>query len=341
MKLRIRDVAKKLCALILVISVTGFLSSAAFSYAGNDKKTDKEENKQTVYVMQKPDGKEYKRIVSEKNKLHYKGYEDEELPVSMKVSYFLNKMLVEANDLIGESGNLIIHIEYKNNIKNGNVHVPFLAVTSLILDGDRFSNVKVYGGKVIDDGNRKIVTGFATPGMTESIGLAGSGVMFPEQVNITAKVKDFELGEIYSYISADPFKGIDMSKVNSLGDLQGKISQMQGGTAQLLKGSAQIAKGNAAVAKGAGKFTEVSRRISRMTKLLSKGNGAIKKNIPTLAGSIGKLQEGSKSLSEGNAGMAEGLKKLYGTAPETSTASSRSEERRVGKECRSRWSPYH
>ena len=91
----------------------------------------------------------------------------------MKVSYFLNKMPVEANDLIGESGNLIIHIEYKNNIKNGNVHVPFLAVTSLILDGDRFSNVKVYGGKVIDDGNRKIVTGFAAPGMTESIGLAG------------------------------------------------------------------------------------------------------------------------------------------------------------------------
>ena len=322
MKLRIGDFVKKFGIILLIVSVVSFFGGADFSHGGSGKSADKEENKQTVYVMQKPDGKEYKRIVSQKNKLHYRGYEDEKLPVSMKVSYFLNKMPVEANDLIGESGDLIIHIEYKNNIKSGNVYVPFLAITSLVLDSDKFSNVKVYAGKVIDDGSRKIVTGFATPGMTESIGLAGSGVKFPEEVNILAKVKDFEMGEIYSYISADPFKNIDMSKVGSLDGLEAKISQMREGTSRLLKGSCQLAKGNAAIAKGAGKLTEVSKKISKMTKLLSDGNAAIKKNIPTLASSIGKLQEGSKNLADGNEGMSEGLKKLYGAAPGNSSPGS-------------------
>ena len=32
---------------------------------------------------------------------------------------------------------------------------------------------------------------------------------------------------------------------------------------------------------------------------------------------------------------------LYNTKPGVSRGTTRSEERRVGKECRSRWSPYH
>ena len=35
------------------------------------------------------------------------------------------------------------------------------------------------------------------------------------------------------------------------------------------------------------------------------------------------------------------IKKLAGQIPETGEYTDRSEERRVGKECRSRWSPYH
>src|SRR2546422_4214901 len=44
----------------------------------------------------------------------------------------------------------------------------------------------------------------------------------------------------------------------------------------------------------------------------------------------GKGSRGSRTYCSGGAG-------LYSTAPDYA----RSEERRVGKECRSRWSPYH
>ena len=48
---------------------------------------------------------------------------------------------------------------------------------------------------------------------------------------------------------------------------------------------------------------------------------------------VGKLQERIRELEEDKS-TAEGLLQL----PQDSV---RSEERRVGKECRSRWSPYH
>src|SRR2546430_17724563 len=42
-----------------------------------------------------------------------------------------------------------------------------------------------------------------------------------------------------------------------------------------------------------------------------------------------------------NAGLASGLAKIHEGDPEDWDRMIRSEERRVGKECRSRWSPYH
>ena len=41
------------------------------------------------------------------------------------------------------------------------------------------------------------------------------------------------------------------------------------------------------------------------------------------------------------AGMADANLERYPLISETALDSTRSEERRVGKECRSRWSPYH
>ena len=44
---------------------------------------------------------------------------------------------------------------------------------------------------------------------------------------------------------------------------------------------------------------------------------------------------------EEKAAMNERLRELKGEADGESAVLARSEERRVGKECRSRWSPYH
>ena len=62
----------------------------------------------------------------------------------------------------------------------------------------------------------------------------------------------------------------------------------------------------------------------------------------------GQLPQARKELREFSSGIAAGawpapLVRAYlgGMKDEAVLAAARSEERRVGKECRSRWSPYH
>src|SRR3712207_7278180 len=52
---------------------------------------------------------------------------------------------------------------------------------------------------------------------------------------------------------------------------------------------------------------------------------------------LDRVGDGGVLIVEGEGGGAEGLGRLGARA----ALPSRSEERRVGKECRSRWSPYH
>ena len=57
----------------------------------------------------------------------------------------------------------------------------------------------------------------------------------------------------------------------------------------------------------------------------------------------GKLQNGiMEGMRQAGNGLQEGLKEGMNSAQrEWRESANRSEERRVGKECRSRWSPYH
>ena len=329
MKADFKATEKRILVLVLIISLvslfalaSSFAESENFKGTGKNYKANaekagqsKDEHKETVYIMQDSKGSEYKRIVSHDNKLYYKGFEDAQIPVTMKVSYTLNGEPIEAKKLAGKDGNVNIRIEYKNHIKSGNVYVPFMVMTGMILDGDKFSNVKIDSGRVIDDGDKKMVAGFAFPGMNESIGLKSKGLDFPGEVNIKARVKDFELDEVYSMVSTDLFKNIDMSKVNTMEGLQNKLSQLEKGTDQLLQGSSKLAKGNLQMAKGASKLTEAGRKISKATKQVADGNKTLNEKAPGLSSGIGKLQQGSQKLYEGNSGLLTGLKRLLGISP--------------------------
>ena len=322
MKADFKATEKRILVLVLIISLvslfalaSSFAESENFKGTGKNYKANaakaghsKDEHKETVYIMQDSKGSEYKRIVSHDNKLYYKGFEDAQIPVTMKVSYTLNGEPIEAKKLAGKDGDVNIRIEYKNHIKSGNVYVPFMVMTGMILDGDKFSNVKIDSGRVIDDGDKKMVAGFAFPGMNESIGLKSKGLDFPGEVNIKARVKDFELDEVYSMVSTDLFKNIDMSKVNTMEGLQNKLSQLEKGTDQLLQGSSKLAKGNLQMAKGASKLTEASRKFSKATKQVADGNKTLNEKAPGLSSGIGKLQQGSQKLYEGNSGLLTGLK---------------------------------
>ena len=105
------------------------------------------------------------------NDIYYQGETSKELPVSVKMTYFLDGREISAADLAGKSGKVKIRIDYTNNSsrnakingKKETIYTPFMMATGMILPTDTFTNVEVTNGKVISDGNNNIVLGIGFP----------------------------------------------------------------------------------------------------------------------------------------------------------------------------------
>ena len=140
---------------------------------------------------------------SKGNDIYYQGESNEELPVTMKVTYYLDGQQMDPKDMAGKSGEVKIRFDYYNNSnetvkvkgKNYNVKTPFTMVTGMILSSDVFSNIEVTNGKVISDGDKNVVVGLAFPGLKSSLNLASydklDDVDIPEYVEVTAKADKF------------------------------------------------------------------------------------------------------------------------------------------------------
>ena len=103
--------------------------------------------------------------------VNYTGTTTKEPPVSVTVSYFLDGKKVSYKELAGASGKLKIRYDYGNtatvkkviNGKDEMLYVPFTFVTAIMFDNEIFKNPDVTNGKVIDDGDRMIIAGYAIP----------------------------------------------------------------------------------------------------------------------------------------------------------------------------------
>ena len=92
--------------------------------------------------------------------IYYRGKTNDELPVSVRMTYYLNGNKIQPSQLAGKSGEVKIRIDYENhsqqtrvvNGKQESISTPFMMTTGMILPVERFSNVQVSNGKVISDG---------------------------------------------------------------------------------------------------------------------------------------------------------------------------------------------
>ena len=323
-------------AVTLIVAVVCFFSLNSFSFGATSEKSGKSssnkvsttdssggnDGKETVYIMQKANGNEYKRVVSDEGNLKYKGYDDAQLPVTMKVSYTLDGKAISPADLAGESGHVKIHITYTNNIKRNNVYVPFAVMTAFIFDNDDFSTVSVDNGKVIDDGTRNTVVGYALPGLSESLSLnlseldsGAKDIDIPESVTIECDTTKYNVENAYSVVTDEMFQDIDMSDVNNASDLKDKMDEVKNAAKKLANGTSQLSNGADKVASGAGKLSAASKTIKNGAKDVASGTNLLKSKTPALAGGVSKLAAGSKQVSDGNAALLAGLQKMYGTAP--------------------------
>jgi len=113
------------------------------------------------------------------NDIYYQGKTKKTLPVEVKVTYYLEGEEIKPEKLAGKSGNIRIRFDYINHEtqtvtisgEERTIYTPFLAVTGLFLDEERFVNVEMENGRVISDGSRIMAGGVAMQGLSASIAL--------------------------------------------------------------------------------------------------------------------------------------------------------------------------
>lgn len=228
--------------------------------------------------------------------ISYRGTTTKEAPVDIKVSYQLDGKDVSPDEISGKTGHVKIHIAYTNNSRqtvNGQtVYTPFLAMTGLILDNDNFTNVTTDNAKVIDDGDRHLIAGYAMPGLKESLGLDDSiDLDIPSSVDIEADATDFSLDSMLTLVSSDFFGDVDVDNLNA-GNIQDQLNQMQDAMNQLIDGGATLTDGLQQLSTGAASLKDGATQVDEGAATLSEKLGDAKAGSAKLAGGSSQLESG-------------------------------------------------
>ncbi|MGN0174537.1 MAG: hypothetical protein ACI39F_08860 [Acutalibacteraceae bacterium] len=248
------------------------------------------------------------------NDIYYKGETDKELPVDIAVSYQLDGEDISVEDLAGKSGRVTMRFDYDNrqfeeaeiNGVKTKIYVPFIMLTGTMLNNDIFSNVEISNGKVINDGDKTIVIGFAMPGMQENLNIDKNDLEIPNYLEITADVKDFELSTTLSVATNEFFNDVDVDKtsdvdklIDSMGDLTNAMDQLIDGSSALYDGVSTLLDKSEDLISGVKQLSNGASRLKNGTKSVKNGSSQLYSGINDLYSGLGKLKSNNKDLTEG------------------------------------------
>ena len=227
-----------------------------------------------------------------------------ELPVGVKLSYTLDGREMTADEIAGKSGKATIRFDYTNNQKqtvsidgrDTEIYVPFTVITGAVLDDSVFSNIEVSNGKIINDGTRSIVIGFALPGMQESLALNKDSIQIPDSIEITADVKNFSLTTTLTMVTNDLFnqaaEDIDEKKAeNNDGDIS--LDRLTGGISQLADGSSALYDGTSQLLQKSGMLISGINQLAAGGEQVSGGINTVRQTLQLLCSKNADLQGGA------------------------------------------------
>ena len=216
-----------------------------------------------------------------------------------KVSYTLDGQAISASEIAGKSGKVTIRFDYTNNEKksvrvNGRqeeLFVPFAMLTGMIMDNEVFSNIEVTNGKIVNEGEKTIVTGLAFPGLADDLGLTNSSdIDIPGYFEVTADVKDFAMKNTITVGTTSVFDTFNTDKFDS-GELRGDVDKLTDGMEDLIDGSSELYDGVQKLLDGTDELEAGVYKLSAGTSSLYGGMNELKTGSTKLATGTKQLQE--------------------------------------------------
>ena len=255
--------------------------------------------------------------------IYYQGTTDKELPVSVKLTYFLDGKEVKPDELKGKSGHLKIQVQYTNNEKKTvtvdgkeeEVYTPFVMMTGMILPNETFSNVTIDNGKVISDGSRNIVVGFGMPGLKDSLDMdeettkeaEDKGVTIPENFEMEADVTDFTMSSTFTVALTDLLDDMDMDNIIDVDSLKDSLNELEDAALELVSGSGTLADGASTLADGVSSYTAGADELNAGIQKYLGSNGELNGSVTEYVNGVGKVVKGVKDYTSGTNALANGV----------------------------------
>ncbi|MDI9241425.1 hypothetical protein [Fusibacillus kribbianus] len=339
-------ISKKLLAAVLFVTLTFGMTGAAVYGAGvkkgeeafSEKQSVQKETKEehdtetggfsgdeTVYVISDADGTVKKTIVSRwmqsgnGEETCSQTETDKELPVEVKISYQLDGKPVSPKELAGKSGRVTMRFDYTNRQyetvvvdgKEKQICVPFVMLTGMILDNEKFTNVEVSNGRILNDGSHLAVAGFALPGLNESLELDREQVDFPDYVEISADVTDFELETTMTLAINDIFAELDLDQADTEEKLEASLEKLEDAMEQLMDGSSALYDGLAELLDKSGGMIDGIGELAVGAGSLSRGTEELLSGTESLKNGAGELESGLSRLASENDAIRGGAKQVF------------------------------
>lgn len=255
--------------------------------------------------------------------IYYQGTTDQDLPVSVKLTYYLDGKEIKPADLKGKSGHLKIQVDYTNKEKKTvsvdgkqeEVYTPFVMMTGMILPNETFSNVTIDNGKVISDGSKNIVVGFGMPGMKESLNLDESkteDLTIPESLCVEADVTDFTMSSTFTVALTDLLDDIDFDNIVDVDSLKSSLDELEDAALQLVSGSDTLADGAGTLADGVNSYTEGADTLNDAIQKYLGSNGELNGSVTEYVNGVNKVVKGVQDYTDGTNALADGVTAYIG-----------------------------
>ena len=254
----------------------------------------------------------------------YEGKSDAALPVTTRVTYYLNGVETAPADLAGQSGRVRIRFDYTNHTRETvtvdgqayTVSVPFTAITAVILDGDKFSNIEADNGKVMELDGQTAVLGTAMPGLADSLRLTEfeplEDTEIPAYFEVSADVTDFSLDFTATILTPSALDDLDTGDLSDLDDLSDTLDDLTDAADVLTDGTGALADGVQALYDGFHQYADGVQGLNEgaealadgLTQLYSSGTAlvdganALRDGLSAVSSAVGKMTSGDAGSSE-------------------------------------------
>ena len=233
----------------------------------------------------------------EQNDLYYQGETQKELPFNVSILYSLDGKEVEAKDILGESGHLVMNLDFSLSQKD----VPFTLIGVLPFSTDHFKNIKCEDVKVINEGSNEVLNLLSVVGLDEQLPEINDFIQLKNSYTIEADVEEFEL--LPMVFTAQPLPVDKMEgkseKIDKFGDITSKVTDLGDATNKLTDAAEEIRDNQKKLADASNSFLDATKKLSKGTDALNEGAKKAKEGSSAINTAISQLAKGIMPLSQG------------------------------------------